>query len=233
MKKTVVITQPTYLPWLGYFELMRQADVFIFLDSVQFERKSWQCRNRIQTADGKLVWLTVPHKSHPLETAIADVEICNEPAAWGLRHLELLRTHLGSAPHVDEMLSIVEPALTHPPARLADLTIPLIQAFAERLGLQAEFRRSSELPVTGRRTELVLNLLHHVGATDYYSPAGSKVYMERDRHQFAEAGIQYRYQDWPHPEYAQPGSRFSSHLAIVDALAWTGRCGVRRMLGAG
>ena len=59
---TLAITQPTYLPWVGYFDLMNQCDVFIFLDNVQFEKRGWQQRNRIKTAHGDLL-LTVPIKS--------------------------------------------------------------------------------------------------------------------------------------------------------------------------
>ena len=50
--KTVAIMQPTFLPWLGYFDLMDQVDTFIFLDNVQFEKQSWQQRNRIRTSKG-------------------------------------------------------------------------------------------------------------------------------------------------------------------------------------
>ena len=55
----VAIMQPTYLPWSGYFGLLTSVDIFIFLDSVQFERRSWQQRNQIKIANGSQ-WLTVP-----------------------------------------------------------------------------------------------------------------------------------------------------------------------------
>lgn len=49
----VAITQPTYLPWLGYFDLVDQVDMFVVLDTVQFEKQSWQQRNRIKTPTGR------------------------------------------------------------------------------------------------------------------------------------------------------------------------------------
>ena len=51
--------QPTYLPWLGYFDLIHRSDIFVFLDSVQFDKRSWQQRNRIKSPNGELM-LTVP-----------------------------------------------------------------------------------------------------------------------------------------------------------------------------
>ena len=54
-----VIMQPTYMPWAGYLHLIDQADVFVFLDDVQFEKQSWQNRNRVLVR-GAPHWLTVP-----------------------------------------------------------------------------------------------------------------------------------------------------------------------------
>ena len=53
------IMQPTYLPWLGYFELLNKADIFILLDNVKLQKSSWHVRNRIKSANGELI-LTVP-----------------------------------------------------------------------------------------------------------------------------------------------------------------------------
>ena len=57
----VSIMQPTYLPWLGYFDLMEQSDVFVFLDAAQFVKQSWHQRNRIRVGH-ELRWMTVPVK---------------------------------------------------------------------------------------------------------------------------------------------------------------------------
>jgi hypothetical protein len=231
MASTAVITQPTYLPWLGYFEQMRRADVFIFLDSVQFERRSWQCRNRIRTSRGDTFWLTVPVKSHSRDTLIHDIVISPTERGWADNHLKALAVHLAKAPYVREMLAIVEPILGDPPVLLAELNIALIRAMAAHLGLHPRFLRSSELSVPGTSADLIVNLIESVGATDYYSAAGSAAYLESARPRFEQAGIRYRYQTWEHPTYAQHGAPFTSHLAIVDPLSWTGRLGVRRMIG--
>ena len=58
----VSIMQPTYLPWIGYFDLIAKADIFVFLDDVQFSRRSWQQRNRV-LLDGKEMMLTIPTKN--------------------------------------------------------------------------------------------------------------------------------------------------------------------------
>ena len=73
--KTVAIMQPSFMPWIGYFDLMDQVYTFIFLDNVQFEKQTWQQRNKIRTPNG-LEWLTIPVKvSGKFGQNICDVEI--------------------------------------------------------------------------------------------------------------------------------------------------------------
>lgn len=233
MKRTVVIAQPAYLPWLGYFELMRQADVFVFLDSVQFARQSWQCRNRIRGADGKPLWLSVSLIHQPHGTLIRDIVLPPDQSVWTTKHLRLLTERLGHAPHFEAVHAALAPIYRAPPPLLADLTIAIVRTLAARLGLAPQFLRSSLLPVGGAKADLVLNLLRHLGTTDYYSAAGSAVYLDAAREQFVSAQIECRYQTWEHPRYEQGGGEFVSHLAIVDALSWIGFDRVAELLHAG
>ena len=76
--KRVAIMQPTFLPWIGYFALIHEVDTFVFLDSVQFAKRSWQQRNQIKTASGAQ-WITMPVASSGLrEQFIKDTLISSE-----------------------------------------------------------------------------------------------------------------------------------------------------------
>lgn len=213
----VVVTQPTYMPWLGYFEQVARADTFVFLDTVQFARRSWQCRNRLKGPDGRPFWLTVPIAAHPRDTAIADVRIA-PGSSWRDKHLRSIRTSLGRTPFFDEIFPHVERWLNAPTDRLADLHIGIIRGVSDLLGLQPRFACASELEGRGRRTALLVDLVRRVGGTHYYSARGSKEYMEADADEFRAAGLTYSYQEWEHPEYPQRGETFQSHLSVLDAL---------------
>src|SRR5216684_7456421 len=84
--KTLVVLQPGYLPWLGFFDQLRRADVFVYYDDVQFDKNGWRNRNRIKTGSG-VQWLTVPvlHKGRGLPR-ICDVEIDNR-TGWARKHI--------------------------------------------------------------------------------------------------------------------------------------------------
>lgn len=228
MPCTVVITQPTYIPWLGYFEQMAQADKFIFLDTVQFEKQSWQCRNRLKTHSNEPFWLSVPLAPHPLQTPINKVQISPDRPSWRRKHLASIRASLGGAPYFKAVFPTIQTWLETEHAGLCELNISGILAIASLLQLEPTILRASELQPEGSRTELVVNLCRQANATRYYSAAGSKVYL--DEPLFAEHNIELTYQTWPHPVYPQQREPFVSHLSIVDALMNIGPEATRRLL---
>src|SRR3989338_4487567 len=103
----IAIMQPTYLPWLGYFELIDSCDLFIFLDDVQFVRKSWQQRNKIKTPAGELL-LTVPVLTKgKLEQQIKDVGINND-LPWRTKHLGSIKNNYQRAPFYKKYIGFIE-----------------------------------------------------------------------------------------------------------------------------
>src|SRR4051794_15705002 len=145
MRRTVVIEQPNYLPWIGYFDLIRQSDVWIWYDDVQYTKRDWRNRNRI-AAGVNVEWLTIPVKTKgQFAQRICDVEIdASQP--WMPRHLESIRRCYARAPFFESMFSIVENAFAARDTRLADLTIRMNHSICAELGLAPTFLRSSELP---------------------------------------------------------------------------------------
>ena len=91
----VAIHQPHYLPWLGYFAKWASADLFVFLDTVQYEKNGWQNRNRIKTPDGPR-WLTVPVKAR-LGMTVSVVPI-DTSQPWRARHLRSIENAYAKAP---------------------------------------------------------------------------------------------------------------------------------------
>ena len=43
----IAMMQPTFLPWLGYFQLIHKSDLFVFLDDFQFSVQSYHQRNKL------------------------------------------------------------------------------------------------------------------------------------------------------------------------------------------
>ena len=227
-KRTAAIMQPTYLPYLGYFQLIAEADVFVFLDDVQFARRSWQQRNRILGAGGE-VMLSVPVRKTDRDTAIRDIEVSGaEP--WREKHLASVRHAYARRPFFAEGMAFLEDQFATETKGLADLNCGLIQTAARKLGLSPEFNRASTLEAGGQRSEHLLALCQAVGASDYVSPMGSHDYMAEDG-VFAAAGFPVRFQGFVEVAYPQGAEVFTPYMAFIDAVMNLGWGGTRELIG--
>ena len=214
----IAISQPTYLPWLGYFDLIDQVDTFVFLDSVQFEKQSWQHRNRIKTPVG-LQWLTVPVAFRGRfgqlihEVAIRDGE-------FSRKHLRAIELNYRRAPFFTNYFCQISQILQKysSGASLAALNIELIRWGCGILGIQTRLVRSSELNEPGRRSERLVNLCRRLNAHTYISPPGSAVYLLDDLGLFADAHIEVAFHHYQHPEYKHLFPPFTPYASMIDLM---------------
>lgn len=221
-----VVLQPMYLPWMGYFGMIDQADVFVFYDDVQFVRDSWQQRNRVKVpeASGETEWLKVP-VINDFGQDIQSVEI-DDGDSWRTEHWSTLKKVYGSdavpygkatAEYFDEYSNIFETIYEQEWDYLSELNVAIVRKITEILDISKPlFCFSSELGIDGNGTEKLINTLKAVEADQYISGPGAKDYLEINA--FEEADISLYWHEFDHPEYNQIYGEFVSHLSIVDAL---------------
>ncbi len=217
---------------MGYFYLVKQADVYVFLDHVQFEKNSWQSRNRIK-GPKDAIWLTIPTHHKGLE-AIKDVVIDNTQL-WAKKHLLAIKTCYGKAPYFKDYLPFFESVYAAEWKLLADLNIYLIKYLSSQLGLFPVFVRSSELNVLGKRTEMVLNICKSLKADRYLASVGAGDYMRQDGAEllFKDAGIKAELMEYKAPVYQQLFGEYLSNLSIIDLLLNHGRNKSKLLLNKG
>ncbi len=213
----VAIHQPQYLPWAPYFDKADQADVFIYLDNVQFQRRGVQNRNQIKTANGP-IYLTVPVTSER-HTLIQDVRVAENP--WRASHVRSIELNYRRAAFY-ELFDEVRPFIEHPYERLVDLNIALTEWFFERFGTQCRRLRASELGVTGNKANLMIELTKAVGGDVYLSGNGAAAYQTPE--QFEREGIELRYQSYRNQPYTQCFSEagYAPDLSALDLVLNTG-----------
>jgi hypothetical protein len=209
-----VILQPGYLPWLGFFDQMRRADVFVHYDDVQFDKHGWRNRNRVKGPSGGPHWLTVPvhHRGWP---RLQDVEIDNR-GPWARKHVATLEHFYARAPFLDRYLPELAELLLRRWDRLVALDAAVTGLLATWLGLRPRVVRASELSVPGTRSERLLAICRHFGARRYLSGSAARTYL--DTALFERHGIEVVWQDYVHPVYPQQHGAFVSHLSAVDLL---------------
>ena len=214
--KSIAIMQPTYIPWVGYFALMDRVDEFVFLDSVQFERRSWQQRNRIKGSGGEIM-LTVPVQKAPRDQLrICDVKI-DYTSKFVYKHITALQHTYGKAPFFKDYKEIVFDVLNKKPSLLADLNIDIIKRTAKALCIETPMVRSSELSSTGSKDELLYNICCEMNAQVYVSPPGSKEYLDNSIF-FKEGAFPLVYHKYTPPPYHQSFGDFVPYMTIIDLL---------------
>jgi hypothetical protein len=213
---TLVVLQPGYLPWLGYFDQLQRSDVFVHYDDVQFDKHGWRNRNRVKSPDGRPFWLSVPvlHSGHGPQP-IDEVRI-DERVPWARRHLGTIRQFYAQAPFLDRYLPDLADTIARPWDRLVDLDLALITLLCRWLGLRRKTTRSSELGIDGQRSERLLKLCQHFGATRYLSGSAARDYLDVEL--FDRHGIEVAWQDYQHPTYRQLHGQFVPYLSVIDLL---------------
>jgi WbqC-like protein family len=224
MKRTVVIHQPDFLPWLGFFHRLLHADLYIALDHVQFvtgTSRSWMHRDRIKTAAGPR-WLTLSVRKAPLGTPIREILLSPDPS-WRDDNLNLLRESYRKAPHFAEVFPRLERLYASGQPRLVDIALDSIALLCEMLDIHVEQSLSSAMAPAGTSNEMLVQLLREVGATHYLSGSGARNYF--DPAPFARAGIEVVWQEFAHPSYPQLHGEFVPMLSAIDMLF---NCGIVR-----
>jgi hypothetical protein len=169
----IAVMQPTYNPWLGYFDLMDKVDIFVYLDNVQLVKRSWQVRNRIKTKNGEL-FLTIPIKKTKSrnETLIKEALI-NDEKRWRKKHLESIKTNYKKAKFYKEVFPFVESLVVNDFKFLCNFNINFIEKVKEIIGIKTKTVKSSELDVSGKKDELLVKICKKLNADTYISPQGS------------------------------------------------------------
>jgi hypothetical protein len=217
-----VILQPSYIPWRGYFDQIRRADLFIFYDDVQYDKHGWRNRNQIKTAGGKR-WLTIPVHTAGVThgVAIKDVRI-DWSKAWPAQHLKSLTASYARAPYFRQYLPLLQSFYDRRDDCIAEFTIATTVALARELGIRdTRFMRSSELEgIGGTRTTRLIEILGRVGADHYITGPSARDYIVAD--EFAGAGIHLEYMTYEYPQYAQLYPPYDPRVTVLDLLFMTG-----------
>jgi hypothetical protein len=219
MSRTVVVSQPMFLPWIGLFEQVRLADVFFHYDDVQLPQgRSFMARVQVKTANG-VIWLTAPLDRKRSGKLISEVMLANEED-WRSRHLKTIQHAYARAPHFQSMFDLVQRIYEFPTDSLAEFNIHATETIARWLGFPAEFRRSSVSGIGGSSTQRLVDLCRCAGATIYVTGLGALKYLEHER--FEEQGIEVRYMDYKLTPYPQQHGEFTPYVSILDAIANVG-----------
>jgi WbqC-like protein family len=212
----IAIVQSNYLPWKGYFDLIRSVDEFVLFDDAQYTRRDWRNRNRIKTAQGP-AWLTVPvQTSGRFHSPIKNITVADPD--WGKRHWRSILASYANAPHFHAYAGAIE-ALFHD-SRQSNLSLinrRWLEFLCDLLDIRTKLSWSMDYQAQTGRTERLISICQQAGADTYVSGPSARVYL--DEGLFRAAGIEVRYFDYAgYPEYEQLFPPFDHYVSVIDLL---------------
>lgn len=230
MSTTVVISQPMYFPWVGLFEQIALADVYVHYTDVQFSRGSFTNRVQVKTPQGSR-WMTVPLRDLRLGQHIDEVQV-DERQDWRSQHRRLLRQALGQAPHYADAERLFDALPAAAGAQtIAAVAIASIEAVCDYFGLRPPRVVSIDaLGVGGSGSTRVLEIVRRVGGTRYVTGHGARHYL--DHAAFDRAGVAVNYMQYRCTPYPQFHGAFTPYVTVLDLVAQCGRAG-RALINSG
>lgn len=216
--KKVAIIQSNYIPWKGYFDIIRDVDVFVFLDDVQMTKRDWRTRNKIKTPNGT-EWLTVPVTGgrHQL---ICETQIVQ--GNWHKQHLKSLHTNYSRAPFFKGYKFLLDWLYGETHKNLSKFNRQTSSLICDILGIQTQLLCSMDLcsagsATNGAKDDRLINICRELGATVYLSGPSARDYIVEEK--FQEAGIELVYKEYSgYPEYPQLFPPFEHAVSILDLL---------------
>ncbi|MGG7598490.1 WbqC family protein [Pseudomonas sp. B21-023] len=222
MQKKVAVVQSNYIPWKGYFDLIRSVDAFVLYDDVQYTRRDWRNRNKIKTAQGEH-WLSVPVKNRGrYEQLINEVEVSE--ADWAAKHWKTIEMNYRRAACFNQMELPVRTLYEQASevARLSSINQLFITGLCALLGIDTPLYRSEELGRSSEgKNQRLIHLCQALGATEYLSGPAASSYL--DEAAFAAGGLEVSYMSYAgYPEYPQLFGGFEHAVSVLDLLFNTG-----------
>lgn len=206
--------QPYFLPYVGYFQLISSADIFVSLDDVNFINRGWINRNSL-CFNGRKTIFSLPLARASQNRLINEIEISSEFGSWRDRFLRSLKSWYGKQEYFDEGMGFVESILSPPSFKIADINFESLRIASEKLGLKTSFRRASELNIPRTKgASRLLAIARHFGADTYVNaPGGKGLYCDA---MFEPYGVDLRFLKTKLNEYSMP--EWMPGLSILDAV---------------
>lgn len=220
---TVVISQPMFFPWVGMWEQIRLADIYVHYDDVQFSKGSFTNRVQIKTAQG-CQWLSVPLQNVKLGQAIRDTEVSSKED-WRRKHLDTLGQAYARAPFQSEMVELVKRVYAHEARTISEVAIASMEMTARYLdiGQPDQWHFASSLPIEGSSSQRVLDIVKYFGGTRYVTGHGAARYLDHEL--FERNGVAVEYMQYELRPYPQAHGDFTPYVSILDLVANCGRSG--------
>ena len=226
------IMQPYFMPYIGYFSLIKHTDEFVLFDPVQFIRHGWIERNRILKQSGGWQYIQVPLiKNDGRDTLIKDVRI-NNSEKWQQKILAQLQHYKKKAPYYWKTMKLLNEVFSEDYIDITHLNKKALQVVCSYLGINRQFLVFSEMELSiepvNAPDEWALNICKAMNADSYLNPIGGTEFFDKTKYEKKGIGISFQKMDITPYDQKQEG--FEPGLSIIDVLMFNDVEDINKML---
>ena len=211
----IAISQPTFLPWQGYMALINYVDEFIVLDDVQFDKRSWQQRNKIKQNNAELL-LTIPVNTKGKYDQKINEVLINHNSGFIDKHLKSIFLSYKKSKFFDLYFKKIEKIYQKKSQKLLEINIEFINFFLDEMEIHTKISLSSSLNIVEKKHLLIKKICEIKNCSKYITSQGSKTYMKNLKKD--EINFEINYYNFKNLTYNQVGKDFISHLSSLDLL---------------
>ena len=212
----IAILQPCFIPWMGYFEQMELADLFVYMDDVQYTKRDWRNTNKLLCPSGPKR-VSIPVKKCPSGTLLNQVLISTS-TDWRSDFLNKIKNWYRRAPYFREVYALIDDVLKHEYVYLVDLNYQLNAEICNYIGITTPTDQTSNVArKADDKQQRIIEIVKHYGEHILYDGKSAADFI--DLQLFSDNGIKVIFQDYQYEPYRQHGqSEFHPYLSIVDLM---------------
>ena len=217
----LALMQPTFNPWVGYFDLIDYVDTFVFLDTVQLNQQSWQTRNKLKIQNKEFLFsLPIQKNKSKHELLIKDALLDFRKFDFRKKLFRTLEQNYRKSKYFTEVNLFIKSIVLFESNSLSTYNINMITQITKKLKIETSICILSEEAYINNSSKgnLVLDICQHFKTQEYVSPLGAEAYLNEVKNDFHKENIDIIYQVYEHPIYQQLGEEFMPYIGIFDLL---------------
>jgi hypothetical protein len=223
----LAIMQPYFMPYIGYFQLIKAVDKYIFYDDVNYIKGGWINRNYI-LINGERKFFTIALKNASPNKLINEIEICDDFHKF----IKTIQFNYKKAPYFNEIYLLLDNIISNKNRNLSDFIINSYKVVFNYLKINKTLLISSKIPknCSLKGKHKVIEICKISNASTYINPIGGKGLYSKN--EFDNEGIKLNFLQTNNIEYEQFGNKFIPWLSIIDVLMFNSPEKIVNMLDA-
>lgn len=229
--KKVAIMQPYFLPYLGYFQLISEADIFVVYDDVKYTKKGWINRNRF-LFNGIPEIFTIPLQKASDSLNIGERYLSNDYYKHAIKNLRKIEQSYKKAPYFNETFTILERCFFHEEQNLFNFLLNSLNVICSYLKINTEFIMSSKLKISKKIKceQRVIEICKQLSAAHYINPIGGLDLYDKENFRQSSINLSFLKMDTVTYKQFNNESRFVPNLSILDIMMFNSPQDIKEIL---